>query len=264
MEITENSSLEEMFNAFISDEMWAALSYKNAAFVSKGKALKYSNGIFNDNSDEEFEHMEELVDMAKSLGIVVSFDLSDMQNNCTTPYGPLNPDEDTGRLVEMFIDAEKKAIAGYETALKSEAVKEKPELCQFFGEICNDEHAHLTELEDCYSNIVPEGERLSKMDSDDEHNSDDSENSEEKNASDEFSSEDASTEVDDKSIENDDSDEKTPEDDSDDEDDDENEDEDDEDDFDEYDESAITESFETQHRVSMVGLYKNAFESVVG
>ena len=161
MEINEKSSLEELFNAFICDEMWAALSYKNAAFVSKGKSLKFANGIFENNSDEEFEHMEELVDMAKALHIVVSFNLNDMTDNCTTPYSVLNPEEDTKALVKMFIESERKAIEGYETALRSDAVKAKPELCQFFGEICNDEHDHLQELEDCIGSISSEKERVS-------------------------------------------------------------------------------------------------------
>ena len=105
MEITVNSSLEELFNAFIADEMWAALSYRNAAFASKGRALKFANGIFRDNSDEEFEHMEELVDMAKSLGIEVTFNLKDMVANCTTPYTELSPEEDTERLAWQHIPA---------------------------------------------------------------------------------------------------------------------------------------------------------------
>lgn len=153
MEITVNSSLEELFNAFIADEMWAALSYRNAAFASKGRALKFANGIFRDNSDEEFEHMEELVDMAKSLGIEVTFNLKAIVANCTTPYTELSPEEDTERLVREFIESEKRAIDGYRTALNGDAVRAKPELIQFFGEIANDEHDHLAELEDCLSDI---------------------------------------------------------------------------------------------------------------
>ena len=236
-----------MFNAFISDEMWAALSYKNAAFVSKGKALKYANGIFNDNSDEEFEHMEELVDMAKSLGLVISFDLADMQNNCTTPYGRLNPDENTRRLVEMFINDEKRAIEGYETALNSDAVKEKPELCQFFGEICNDEHSHLAELEDCYSNIVTGGEHLSDVDSDDDDDGSDEDGEDDVDGSEDNADVDSDDEDTDDSEGSDD----------------EGSDGDGDAEIDDEDESVVTESFETPHRVSMVGLYRNAFESVV-
>jgi len=153
MKVTIDTSLDELFNAFIADEMWAALNYKNAAFVSKGKALKFSNGIFNDNSDEEFEHMEELVDMAQSLGIKVKVNPKDAETNCTTPYVDLASDEDTKKLVKIFLKTERAAIDGYQTALKNKNVLEKPELCQFFGEICNDEHDHLKELMDLASNV---------------------------------------------------------------------------------------------------------------
>ena len=247
MELNKNSSLEDFFNAFIADEMWAALNYKNASFASKGKALKFANGIFENNSDEEFEHMEELVDMAKSLSIAISFNLESLQSACTTPYYDIDGEEDSKKLVEMFIDAEKRAISGYELVLKSEALKEKPELCQFFGEICNDEHDHLAELEDCLSNIAPESASSStNAQTDDEDdvfsyddNEDDSDVGTDKGYPNKHTNKD------------DDGDSDSDEDDDDDNDDSDNEDSN----------ESVVESFELTGYVSMSSICKNVFES---
>lgn len=154
MEITTNSSLAETLNAFIADEHIAAIQYKMAKVVAKGKALNFANKIFDDNGDEEDEHFDELVEYAQSLNIPVQVNPSQMEVNCTTPFVDVTDGDSTSQLVSILISAEKRAIEGYETALKnSSIISEHPELTQFFGEILNDERGHLKELEDVKSSI---------------------------------------------------------------------------------------------------------------
>ena len=154
MDITTNSSLSETLNAFIADEHIASVQYKMAKVVAKGKALNFASKIFDDNGDEEEEHFDELVTYAQSLNIPVQVNPSQMQTNCTTPFVDITDGDSTSQLVSILISAEKKAIAGYETALRNEGIiAEHPELTQFFGEILNDERGHLKELEDVKSNI---------------------------------------------------------------------------------------------------------------
>ena len=154
MEITTNSTLQETLNAFIADEHIASTQYKMAKVVAKGKALNFSNKIFSENGDEEDEHFDELVTYAQSLNIPVQVNPSQMELNCTTPFVDITDGDSTAQLVSILIDAEKKAISGYETALRNAAIiAEHPELTQFFGELLNDERGHLKELEDVMSNI---------------------------------------------------------------------------------------------------------------
>lgn len=154
MEITTNSSLAETLNAFIADEHLAAIQYKMAKVVAKGKALNFANKIFDDNGDEEDEHFDELVEYAQSLNIPVQVNPSQIEANCTTPFVDVTDGDSTAQLVSILISAEKKAIEGYETALKNTGIiSDHPELTQFFGEILNDERGHLKELEDVKSNI---------------------------------------------------------------------------------------------------------------
>ena len=154
MEITSNSTLEDTLNAFIADEHIASTQYKMAKVVAKGKALNFADKIFDENGDEEDEHFDELVTYAQSLNIPVQVNPSQMETNCTTPFVDITDGDSTAQLVSILISAEKKAIAGYETALRNEAiVAEHPELTQFFGELLNDERGHLKELEDVMSNI---------------------------------------------------------------------------------------------------------------
>ena len=154
MEITTNSSLAETLNAFIADEHLAAIQYKMAKVVAKGKALNFANKIFDDNGDEEDEHFDELVEYAQSLNIPVQVNPSQIEVNCTTPFVDVSDGDSTAQLVSILISAEKKAIEGYETALKNTGIiSDHPELTQFFGEILNDERGHLKELEDVKSSI---------------------------------------------------------------------------------------------------------------
>lgn len=154
MEITSNSTLEDTLNAFIADEHIASTQYKMAKVVAKGKALNFADKIFDENGDEEDEHFDELVTYAQSLNIPVQVNPSQMETNCTTPFVDITDGDSTAQLVSILISAEKKAIAGYEIALRNEAiVAEHPELTQFFGELLNDERGHLKELEDVMSNI---------------------------------------------------------------------------------------------------------------
>ena len=154
MEITSNSSLEETLNAFIADEHIASTQYKMAKAVAKGKALNFANKVFDDNGDEEDEHFDELVTYAQSLGLPVQVNPSQMEVNCTTPFVDMTDGDSTAQLVAILISAEKKAIQGYETALRNTAiVAQHPELLQFFGELLNDERRHLKELDDVLSNI---------------------------------------------------------------------------------------------------------------
>lgn len=154
MEITSNSTLEETLNAFIADEHIASTQYKMAKVVAKGKALNFADKIFGENGDEEDEHFDELVTYAQSLNIPVQVNPSQMEANCTTPFVDITDGDSTAQLVQILISAEKKAIGGYETALRNEAIiAEHPELTQFFGELLNDERGHLKELEDVMSNI---------------------------------------------------------------------------------------------------------------
>ena len=154
MEITKNSTLEETLNAFIADEHIASTQYKMAKVVAKGKALDFSNKIFDENGDEEDEHFDELVTYAQSLNIPVQVNPSQMEINCTTPFVDMTDGDSTAQLVSILISAEKKAISGYETALRNSSItSEHPELIQFFGELLNDERGHLKELEDVMSSI---------------------------------------------------------------------------------------------------------------
>lgn len=154
MEITTNSTLEETLNAFIADEHIASVQYKMAKVAAKGKALNFANKIFDDNGDEEEEHFDELVTYAQSLNIPVQVNPSQMDVNCTTPFVDITDGDNTAQLVSILINAEKKAIEGYGTALKNESIiSEHPELVHVFGELLNDERGHLKELEDVMSNI---------------------------------------------------------------------------------------------------------------
>lgn len=154
MEITTNSSLAETLNAFIADEHLAAIQYKMAKVVAKGKALNFADKVFHDNGDEEDEHFDELVEYAQSLNIPVQVNPSQIEANCTTPFVDVTDGDSTAQLVSILISAEKRAIEGYETALKNTGIiSDHPELTQFFGEILNDERGHLKELEDVKSNI---------------------------------------------------------------------------------------------------------------
>lgn len=154
MEITSNSSLEETLNAFIADEHIASVQYKMARVVAKGKALHFADKIFDENGDEEDEHFDEIVTYAQSLNIPVQVNPSQMETNCTTPFVDMTDGDSTAQIVSILISAEKKAINGYETALRNEGIiREHPELTQFFGELLNDERGHLKELEDVLSTI---------------------------------------------------------------------------------------------------------------
>lgn len=164
MEITINSSLAETLNAFIADEHIASVQYKMARVVARGSALHFADKIFDENGEEEEEHFDELVTYAQSLNIPVQVNPSQMEINCTTPFVDMNDGDSTMQIVAILISAEKKAIEGYETALRNTTIiNGHPELTQFFGELLNDERGHLKELEDVKSNIEGGGTAVTQM-----------------------------------------------------------------------------------------------------
>lgn len=157
MKFSADLDAESILNLFIANEFFAWQQYFLARVVAKGKSLKYAEGVFADNGNEELDdHFKELVEYAQSMGFDPEVNPKQMEKNTSSPYRELDLSQPTKELVIMLIDEEKQAIDEYEAAAKGKATKEHPSLCFMFSEFAKDERVHLKELEDLLGDIESE------------------------------------------------------------------------------------------------------------
>lgn len=155
----KDNSLSGIIRSLVADEFLAWTSYYFYEIISQGKALNYTNKIFEENGKDELEdHYHKLVNWMQSNHIPVPTGLSEMQDICNTQYHALQDPSNTTDLVDQMITAEKEAIDAYVQAMKEPAVLEYPDLVIMLGEICNDEREHLKNLDDVKSNIDKYGD----------------------------------------------------------------------------------------------------------
>jgi len=160
----KDNSLSGIIRSLVADEFLAWTSYYFYEIISQGKALNYTNKIFEENGKDELEdHYHKLVNWMQSNHIPVPTGLGEMQEICNTQYNALHDPTNTSELVDQMIIAEIEAIDAYTQAMKEPAVLEYPDLVTMLGEICIDEREHLKNLEDVKSNIDKYGMRISNF-----------------------------------------------------------------------------------------------------